>query len=281
MTDLIEVSTFTEQEGVFHDIPDAVYHRSRMSLSSSGARSILEDTPKRFRWMQTHPRTSTDTFDLGHAVHSLVLGAGASIVDVGFDTYVPKAAKEARDKAYADGLIPLKSSEYRKAQDMAEAVFEYPRAARLFASGKPEVSLYHRDPATGVMLRARPDYIADVDGRTVLVDLKTTTDSSPRGFAKSVDSFGYWQQAAWYLDVAIAVGVATPDTQFQFVAVDKAPPHLVTVHELDPEYVEIGRQRNRLAIDIFHQCQQSGEWPGHPDEVNVITAPAWRTKGQQ
>lgn len=272
---------FMEAEGIFEGLPDSVYHASRMSLSSSGARSILEDTPARFRWLQTHQRAASDTFDLGHAVHTLVLGAGATIVDIGFDAYTTKAAKEARDKAYTDGLIPLKSSDYRRATEMAEAVMEHSRAANLFAEGRPEVSLYHRDPETGVLLRARPDWISETDGVVTLVDLKTTADSSPRGFAKSVDSFGYWQQAAWYLDVATACGIATQATEFLFVAVDKAAPHLVTVHDLDPAYIELGRERNRLAINLFHQCQVSGDWPGHSDEVHTISAPSWRMKGQQ
>ncbi|MGN7133407.1 PD-(D/E)XK nuclease-like domain-containing protein [Rhodococcoides corynebacterioides] len=274
-------TTMTEErEGVFADIPDAVYHSSRTTLSSSGARTLLDDTPAAFRWQQDNPRDANDAFDLGSAVHTLVLGAGDPLVDIGFDSYNTNAAKAARDQAYVDGRIPLKSSDYAKASAMAAAVRAHPIAAALLADGTPELSLYHRDPATGVMLRARPDWTTTLGGRAAMVDLKTSADASPRGFAKSVDNFGYWQQQPWYVDAGAATGLTDPDCNFFFVVVDKNPPHLVTVHELDPAYVQLGRERNRLAIDIFHQCQQTGEWPGHPVDINLITAPAWRTKGQ-
>lgn len=271
--------TATETEGVFAAVPDDVYHASRTSLSSSGARKLLEDTPAVFRYEQDHERPSNAAFDLGHAAHALILGDGADFVDVGPEDWTTKAKKEHVAQVRADGAVPLKSKDHAAVHAMAAAVRQHPIARVLFEDGTPELSMYHRDPETGVMLRSRPDWTANLGGRPALVDLKTTADASPRGFAKSADSFGYFQQHPWYLDVAIALGLADENTPFLFVAVDKAPPHLVTVHELHPEYVAMGRDRNRLAINLFHQCQASGEWPGHPVEINTITAPYWRTRG--
>jgi phage recombination protein Bet len=49
---------------------------------------------------------------------------------------------------------------------------------------------------------------------------------------------------------------------------EKEPPYLVTVIELPPELVDIGRARNRRALERFRDCTESDLWPGYvPDDT--------------
>ncbi|MBF6254456.1 hypothetical protein [Nocardia farcinica] len=88
------------EPGLYAGVPEAVYHGDRRSLSSSGARRLLEVTPHRWRWEQDHPRPASDEMEWGSAVHTLVLGAGPPPVDTGFDRW----QWDCVDRARAAGL---------------------------------------------------------------------------------------------------------------------------------------------------------------------------------
>lgn len=244
------------------------------SLSSTGAKAILK-SPAHYRWQIDHPRQST-AFDIGHAVHALVLGVGMTVEVLDFDSYRTKAAQQARDEAASAGLAPILSGDYQPIVDMAEAVATHPGAIELFErDGAPEVSAFACDPETGVWLRARPDFLPDPGaGPTPIVDLKTSISADPKQFTRSAAEYGYDIQAELYRHV---VGLARGDsaTEFRFVVVEKNPPHLVSVVELDGEYAAIGRQRMRRAIETYKRCRETDEWPGYGAETHLIAPPRW------
>ncbi|PTR42058.1 PDDEXK-like uncharacterized protein DUF3799 [Rhodococcus sp. OK611] len=269
------MSNVVDTEGVYADIPDHVYHSDKASLSSSGARTLLNKTPAHFRHDQDNPRESTDYFDLGHAAHTLVLGYGAEIAEIEADSWRTKAAQQARDEARADGKTPLLTADVKRVHAMAEALREHQLAGTLFGEGEPERSMYWRDPATGVWLRSRPDWLPTRPGRLIVADYKTTaTSASPEGFTKSALKFGYHQQHAWYVDGITELGV-DDDPAFLFIVQEKDAPYLVSVCQLDEDAVELGRRRNREAIDLYAKCVADDHWPGIGHEVHQITLPAW------
>ncbi|WP_087587690.1 PD-(D/E)XK nuclease-like domain-containing protein [Prescottella equi] len=276
------MSDIVEQIGVYADIPDSVYHSDRGSLSSSGARKLLPPScPAIFRYEQDHPRESTTAFDLGHAAHTLVLGYGAEIVEVKAGAWSTKAAKEAREQAYAEGKTPLLSKEVAQVHGMAAALKAHPLAAALFADGEPERSMYWRDDETGVMLRMRPDWLPNQStGRLIVTDYKTSVDSNPDVFGKSAANFCYHQQAAWYLEGLAALGISN-DAAFVFVVQSKTPPYLVSVVELHHDALMLGRRLNRRAIDIYADCHANNHWPGWGDDVALVDLPNWAYMKQE
>jgi hypothetical protein len=160
---------------------------------------------------------------------------------------------------------------------MAEALLAHPIAAELLApdSGRPEQSLFCQDPATGVWLRARVDWLRyPVDGRLILVDYKSTVCADPAALARSVANIGYHAQAAFYVDVVRTLGLAT-DVPFAFIAQEKTAPYLITVFEVDAQALQIGRARNRQAIEIFRDCTEVDLWPGYTGEVELLSLPPW------
>lgn len=259
--------------GVYEMTSDE-YH-AHGALSSSGARKLLAPScPALFKWDRDNPQPRKRVFDFGTAAHKMVLGDGPELVVIDAENYRTKAAQEARDEAYENGKVPLLPDEFTAVSQMAWEQRRHPAAFEP-KNGKPEQSLFAKDAATGVMLRARLDWLPDaVDGRLTITDYKTTLSAEPAAFARSVAKYGYYQQAAWYIDLVTALGIAD-DVTFRFIAQEKTAPYLVTVFELDEYAISIGRQRNRRAIDVFAECVEKDEWPGYATGVETITVPAW------
>ncbi len=126
-----------------------------------------------------------------------------------------------------------------------------------------------------IIFHARPDFLPPCDGgRTLVVDVKTAESAHPGQFSRAAAKWGYHQQAPHYLDALTEVR-GDPDPRMQFVIVEKSEPWLVSVCELDGEAIERGRQLNRDALNLWHQCREAGLWPGYGDEVHTISLPMW------
>jgi len=257
------------------DLAEAEYH-AHPALSSSGARKLLPPScPAVFDWERRNPPEGKAVFDFGSAAHKLVLGAGPPIRVVDAPDWRTKAARDERDSARSDGHIPVLVHEHEQVQAMAHALTDHPVAAQLFAAGTPELSLFWRDDRSGVECRARLDWwTTNVLGEPVAVDYKTTVSADPRSVQRSIASYSYHQQDAWYTDGIQSVGLAD-DPGFLFVFQEKSPPYPVTVVSLDAESRRIGAARNRQARSIFAQCVETGEWPGHADQIVRLELPAW------
>ena len=248
------------------------------SLSASGAKKLLPpNCPAVFDHERRHGRPPKAAFDFGHAAHELVLGIGAGIVSVDATDWRTKAAKEAKEAAYAEGKVPLLAADVEVVKAMAEVIWEHPVARVLFDpdnEGKPEQALFRQDEQ-GVWLRSMLDWLpASGDGRMVVPDYKTCVSAAPEKFRKSFADYGYFMQAAWYLDMVTGLELAE-DAAFVFVAQEKSAPYLVSVFEPDAESLRIGREANRRAIDIYATCQSDGVWPGYSPEVELISLPPW------
>lgn len=269
-------ATLTESITVpgVYDIPADVYHRDPVeggSLSSSGARRLLE-SPARFRYDQDHPSAPKREFDLGHAAHQLVLGAGPELVYIDADEWRTKAVKEEVAAVRAAGKVPLRPSDWAAVLDMAAALRKHPLAGPLLTagSGVAEQTVVWRDATTGMWCRAMVDWLR---GR-IVVDYKTTTDASNDALRRAIATYGYYIQAAHYLDgVAAVTGI---EAGFLFMAQEKDPPYLVNVVQCDDEYLAIGRARIARAREIYRDCTESGIWPGYPtDDIPTLSPPRW------
>lgn len=272
--------------GIYDDMPADEYHADPVpggSLSSGGARKLLPPScPAKFRWWADNGQESTADFDFGHATHKLVLGKGPEIAVIDADSWRSNAAKEAAEIARETGKIPLLVPAFERAQAMEAALRAHPQAGPWFepGTGEAEQSLFWRDGEFGVWRRARPDWVphwrSSVDGRLILPDYKTCHSADPVALSKAMDQHGYEQQAAWYIDGAEALGLSAPDsTAFVFVFQEKTPPYLVTVCTPDVVALRRGRMRNRIALSIYRECVESGEWPGYSDKVEVLPLPIW------
>lgn len=267
------------EPGVYQ-LTDAEYFADPVpggSLSSSGARRLLPPScPALFDYERQHGEGHKRTWDIGHAAHLMVLGTGPELVVIDATDYRTKAAQEAQAAARADGKVPLLVAEHAKVREMAAALRAHPFAGALLNPeyGTAEQSLFWFDEEFGIWRRARPDFIRTGGKRVLVADYKSTSSAEPAAIARSVANYGYHRQHPWYLDGIAALDI-DPDAAFVFVFQEKTPPYLVTVVELDPDAVRIGRELNRRAMEIYRDCQASGVWPGYSSDVEQISLPRW------
>ncbi|KPG19458.1 PD-(D/E)XK nuclease-like domain-containing protein, partial [Mycobacteroides immunogenum] len=189
--------------------------------------------------------------------------------------------QEAAEAARQRGQIPMHIAEVAKARAMAAKVREHPLAAALLADGTPELSGYWHDPETGVRLRFRPDWLPNPGrGRLIVVDYKTATSAHPGHFARAAADYGYHQQVPWYLDGLAACDIAD-DAAFVFIVQSKTPPFPVSVIELKPDDIELGRRRNRKAIDLYAACTAHDHWPDYGQGVHSVSLPSYAVYQQE
>lgn len=253
--------------GFFPTMPEPEYFGHREALSASGMKALLR-APALFKWAAEHQQHK-QVFDFGSAVHATILGAGPAVELVDVDDWKTQAARDERDDIRAAGQIPVNRAEYDQVAAIADAVRSHPLAAKLLADGQPEVSAFCLDEATRVPLRCRYDWLAD----GYAVDVKTTVTADPKSFGRTAHNFGYHIQAAHYLAVARTLG--RPLDGFAFVLVEKEPPYLVSVVELDADSLDVGAARTRQAIELFARCTELDSWPGYPDTVTTVTLPRY------
>lgn len=261
-----------EQDGVYGDVDENDYHADHDSLSSSGARTLLS-SPAKFRYRQDNPENGNTNFDVGHYVHSLVLGEGSDVTILDFDSYKTKAAQEQRDKAYETGQVPVLRSDADMCLAMADQVNAHPTARALLTDpdGAAELSLYWHDEQTGVRLRARIDWLTP----GIAVDLKTTgTSASPQEWGTTAARYKLPFQAAWYLEALRCLNIET-SAAFVFINVEKDEPHLVSLTQLPERAIELGASQMRRAINTYAHCIETGTWPGYGNQIHTVDLPGW------
>lgn len=279
--------------GIYEGLSDADYHSQHDWLSNSGAKLLLKPScPAKFKAAQTATEEHKRHFDLGKVVHRLVLGDGADYVVVQAKTkatkdapsvtydarnYDTKAAQDHRDAIYSVGKVPILRHELDQAIAMAATVKTHPLGGALLADGRPEVSLFWVDEATGVKCRARLDWLPNPqEGRRLLVpDLKTAVSAEPDEFSRNAARFGYARQDRWYGDGIRACGL-DPDPAFLFVIVEKDEPHIVTVGQFTQDAdLKLAAAMNDRARRIFRDCTETGIWPAYVEGVADLTLPTW------
>jgi len=176
-----------------------------------------------------------------------------------------KAGKEQAADLAARGIEAVTDSDWSLAIAMNNAVRNHPAAAALLRDGKAEQSFWWTDSDTGLRCKCRPDWYHG----TTVVDLKTTTDASPAGFAKSVATFRYHTQASHYLS-----GLHGAE-RFVFIAVEKTAPYAVAVYELDAEALQHGNELRRRDMRMIADCHATKEWPGYGSDCQTLSLPKW------
>ena len=190
-----------------------------------------------------------------------------------------------------EGKTILEDELFYQLINMRDAVYAHPSANKLLTKvpGKAEISAYWHDPETGELCRVRPDYWRE-DG--YIVDLKTTADASPEGFAKSVANWNYHVQAPYYIEgmtyaaMQAEIEIA-PIKGFVFLAVEKdacvvnGEAKGVGVYILDADAIQQGRNDFRKYLNTYVRCSNENKWPGYSSKVEVLTLPKWAFKSEE
>jgi len=268
--------------GIHYNVSAAAYHADpceKPSLSSSVAKILIEKTP-RHAW-HAHPRLNPDfaadkspKFDLGSAVHELMLGKGVGYTVIDAADYRGKEAQQARQKARESGTVPLLGEQYKQAVGIAKEALD--------ALAKMDVHLedYRNE---GVLIWENHELpcraMVDSIGRGIhqIWDIKTTSAGlSDFAIARNIVNFGYDLQAAFYIKGMEALFQELTDRiEFRWVFVETDPPYDLRVIQADATTLEFGRRKAGAAMLMWAACMSSGNWPGWPRGIGKITYPSW------
>lgn len=159
-----------------------------------------------------------------------------------------------------------------KIYGMTMAILEHPTCKKIFSKGRAEICAFAEFVLGGRILRkCKMDWLPDHGN--AIVDLKTTDDASPDGFAKSLANWKYYRQAAYYLDICKDLGMDRE--AFVFIVVEKEPPYAVALFNLDAEDIGIGRLSYIQLLQRFMECQEKNDWPAYPQTIQTIKMPDW------
>lgn len=242
-----------------YNLSAAQYHAAE-GISKSGLDRIAR-SPAHFRYGKTE---ETDTLRLGTAVHAAVL---EPILFA--QTY---ACAEGRRNKKAE-KIELTPMEWDICSGIADAISDHPTCRELLSWGEAEESIFWHDAETLLLCRARPDWTRYGDGirsSTRLIDLKTTKDASPSGFARAVETYRYHVQAAFYLDGWRAANGGSWCDEFVFIAVEKTAPFAIGLYRLPDWQIEEGRQLYRRDLAVYEDCLNRDEWPGYSEDIITL-----------
>lgn len=264
------------EPGIYDDLPAAAYH-SGAGISKSGL-DLIHRSPLHYACATAAANDNpTPSQALGTALHLLVLEpdlfARRYALQPKFDrrTKEGKAAAEAWAAEHPDAE-PMDAETWDRVHRMRDSVMAHPAArALLTRPGKAERSVYWIDPATGELCRCRPDYWTDDD---LLGDLKSCRDASPEGFARSVATYRYHVQDAFYLD-GVSAATGRRPRGFVFIAVESDPPFAVATYQLRPASRELGRLEYRRDLARYAQARRSGVWQGYSQQIEPLDLPAY------
>lgn len=261
---------------------NAEYH-SGEGVSKSDL-DLLHECPEKYRYKKDNPEEEqTPALLFGSLVHKLILEPDEFDKEYAVTPVCDKRTKEGK-AIYANYLETLNNrteiteSDYEKAVAMRDTVMSNPKAKSLLTGGTTETSYYWNDSRTGVLCKCRPDKV----NKGYIIDLKTTGDASPSGFAKSLNDYRYHVQAAWYLRGYEAATGIKPEG-FIFIAVEKKAPYSTAIYVCNDISAEIGAREADQDIDIFVSCSESGNWYGYGGEKNEVMSidlPQWVLKQQ-
>ena len=239
----------------------------------------LGRSARHFAWLEEHGREPATHLDVGIATHLAVLEPGRfSERVVLWERRLGKRSGTtwARFKGAADAheRIVLTEDDHDEVLALARAVRSSPQAKPLLTdpSGESEKEIAWVDGETGLACKARLDWVC-AQG---IVDLKTTRDASPDGFARECARYGYHRQAAFYSD-GYAASHRGLMPAFWIIAVEKEPPYVVQVYRVAGDVLELGRADMRSYLRQYAQLQRIPQerWPGYADEPLDLYLPRW------
>lgn len=255
------------------------------ALNQSTIKVAYDQSLHHAHWQHTHPSPSTDAQLEGNALHTLILEP--EFFDARFAAMPvnPKGDRLSRrtgegEKAWSafdsehPGKHPIKPGRIEELRRIAESVRNHRGARELIErAAYREVTAVWEHPMYGFPCKGQIDLLTVWNGWSVIADLKSCLDASPRGFARAVSNYSYMIQAHWYTEGLAEI--ARADRRFMFIAFEKDPPHAVCIHELSAELMVEARFRCNRISSLWDQCRRSNSWPGYPTEPQIVAGAPW------
>jgi hypothetical protein len=251
--------------------------------TSNSRLSVLIEDPREYHYRflsGQYTEKPQEYFDFGSAVHEVALLGDASRIVVPPDDVLSSSGSRAGKAWYAwkadnEGKLILKQSEYDAVMQCVDAMRSHPIAGPLLESiGYTERMYQYDDAERGLTVRCRPDKLCQRNGKNVVLDIKTTANTTPASFVRSVAEFGYDRQEYVYRKV-----LANNDVHvdaFIFIAVKKVAPYTVDCYTIREDWiVSAGEVVERALTDLARRLRENDWNAVTHNSVVELSPPNW------
>jgi len=253
------------------NMPASVYH-AQDCASNSNLR-LVSRSPAHYKYPPI--REATRAMVIGSALHCAVLEPDLFYLEYA----LLRSAEDRRCKEYKDAVAlvgdehVLVRSEVEKVEGIMNSINSNKAIADLLSHfGAAELSGFSTDPQTGQLCKHRFDKLLACG---IGIDLKTTTDSRPDAFSRSIMAYNYHVQHAFYMDQYEWI-TDEKLQDFVFIVVESESPYAAKLYRIDDESTDIGRAQYRDALDQYAACRKTNTWPAYQyNEIEEIGLPQW------
>ena len=240
-----------------HNLTHSNYYNDKDYVSNSILNYLSNNSPEYCRYMMDNPQPATSAMKFGSALHMNVLQPEEFNKHYAIAPKFDKRTKQGKQDAaeFANNNMfktVLSEKDYDLIEMLTLKLMKDSDAKTLLTRGlKEHIIAWHNEEydikCRGMLDVYRPD-------QNIIVDLKTTQDSSYNAYASSVRKFKYYKQAAFYMDAVRA-------QEFYIVAIEKNPPFSINIIELGEDLLDRGREMYNRELEIYKYCMDNDYWP--------------------
>lgn len=245
--------------GVYPNLTNEEYHDNKESISRS-AMMDFDKSPYTYWAKHLNPdrpnKDATPQMAFGSAFHAMILEPPTFdkkyvmkpepvlLKNVGREAY--EAYKKVVEYLETSNKKVLSNDEWINLIAMREKIHSSKQAIQLLNGGRIEHSLFWDDKESGLLLKARPDILHE----NMIIDLKTTSDASPRAFQYDIVKYGYHIQFAMMRDAVEALE-GRRINNFINIVIETKYPYRMGIYIMDGFAVDEGEiQYKQICLEI-------------------------------
>jgi len=278
------------KDGIYTDLSISDYHRNYTHISATSIKEAKRSL-KQYKWFREgkFQKERQTHFDFGNAFELALLDKSNFDKEVAIlqteywkaealkekpDLKVPANSKKYKDfrdafvleneKRYIIPDVGPQSFEYIEA--MLESCYSDETIKKLISGTEYQLSIFWTDPETGLQLKTRPDICKRK--KNVIVNLKTTTDGSPKAFSRDLANYDYPLQACVEISGCIESGLMAEVDNYFWLLVEKEPPFNATIYEFDKADIKLCMDEYSYLINRIANAKNEDNWPGYSDQAD-------------
>jgi PDDEXK-like uncharacterized protein DUF3799 len=271
--------------GCYPDMDNEMYHSIKSVISRS---SLMDFDKSPYTYWAKHlnpkrpKKDATTQMAFGSMVHTYILEPfefcknyviepqKVLLKNVGRELY--EQYKKVCEDIQLSGKIVVSQDEYDNLLGIKEKLYSSKEAMGLINDARIENSFFWEDEHSGLRLKARPDILHE----NMIVDLKTTSDASPRSFQHEMVKYGYHVQFAMIRDAIEAIE-GRRINNFINIVIETKYPYNMAIYIIDEFAVNEGHVKyKQLCLDL-KKATVENKWADYG--VQTISLPKWAING--
>lgn len=249
-----------------------------LSASSLKAFGGEQGSPKKYLEYLQKPFADTEAFILGRATELLIYAAIApeqfKFTD-DFEVYQKfekrsNAAKEKWagmiEKAQTNNITLIDEIAFKEANILADTALQthetryYLDRIATDKDGRKIIQkkIFWTDKKTGLPINGYIDFLVDIEGHLIIVDIKTDKDGTPNKFIRNASNNDYIIQVGAYLTGYHKAYYLFPD--FMFLVIGKQLPYDAIMMHCDPEYCDRAKKEFDHILTSFRHCMDTHQF---------------------